>query len=79
MPTDKTAGDPVTDVGSAGPASVFAATLTKRPRCCLGTRRPYRHLIDDRQVDNYHVFLDYSQQVLDRTTAKHVGVQANTQ
>jgi hypothetical protein len=45
----------------------------------LSTRRRYRHLIDDRQVDNYQVFLDYSQHVLDRTTAKHVGVQANTQ
>jgi hypothetical protein len=35
----------------------------------LSTRRPYRRLIDDRQVDNYQVFLDYSQHVLDRTTA----------
>jgi hypothetical protein len=24
----------------------------------LSTRRRYRHLIDDRQVDNYQVFLD---------------------
>jgi hypothetical protein len=29
----------VTDVGSAGPADVFAATPTKRPQCCLGHRQ----------------------------------------
>jgi hypothetical protein len=40
---NNTAGDPVTDVGSAGLAGVFAATPTKRPQCCLGHRqRPIR-------------------------------------